>query len=603
MGYFKITISSFLFLFSLLLATGQDTLKLDSLGKKLQDSALKVDSIYMNPKFLPYWFSYTLQWTPHHRTNYYGSVYQLLSLPERIKETSLSYFSLLNEFSAYTWSKNSDSLIYAIRTLSCKGPFSVASYAQGTKREQHFDFLFHFPWGKQVNILLNYNLLGSPGSYKNQKIALSNFFANVEASSKNNKVHLKVLFSHQYYRFQENGGITSTSKFLDTTLYDRALTPVQLSKAEQHFRKTTFSFNPRVRLISNRTFELHIFPLILEYEKKSRVYMDAYPTSGYYPFIYLDSSHTYDSISLIQTSLKNNLVIRMRSLILNAGFDHSWEYARSMFSIDSSSSLAHLIWNYRSSLLDWKGETKKGMAGSAKNLFYFQHIFSIHFSQKNTIFLIQSFVKNSPSLLYKHYRGNHIQYNENLPSYFYLIHELGYASPWFSISGYYVELNHFPLWGYTHFISIEKAKSMGVKSTLDFERPHWGQTLRIDFQHSYSPWIHLPDISIIGESYYRNKFFHKKLRVDVGLRYFYYSSYKADAYYPPLAIFYPQWDVKTDGFIYPTFFVRVQIKRAILFVETYNFTAGLLPVDYWEIPGYPLPDRGIRWGVSWMFLN
>jgi hypothetical protein len=158
MGYFKITISSFLFLFSLLLATGQDTLKLDSLGKKLQDSALKVDSIYMNPKFLPYWFSYTLQWTPHHRTNYYGSVYQLLSLPERIKETSLSYFSLLNEFAAYTWSKNSDSLIYAIRTLSCKGPFSVASYAQGTKREQHFDFLFHFPWGKQVNILLNYKL-------------------------------------------------------------------------------------------------------------------------------------------------------------------------------------------------------------------------------------------------------------------------------------------------------------------------------------------------------------------------------------------------------------------------------------------------------------
>ena len=81
------------------------------------------------------------------------------------------------------------------------------------------------------------------------------------------------------------------------------------------------------------------------------------------------------------------------------------------------------------------------------------------------------------------------------------------------------------------------------------------------------------------------------------------GSFYADAYNPALQVFFMQRNIKTGGFVYPTAFVRAQIKRAIVFAELMNFTAGLTKVNYWQIPGYPLLDRSFRFGVTWTFLN
>jgi len=41
----------------------------------------------------------------------------------------------------------------------------------------------------------------------------------------------------------------------------------------------------------------------------------------------------------------------------------------------------------------------------------------------------------------------------------------------------------------------------------------------------------------------------------------------------------------------------------VVFAELANLTAGLIKVNYWQIPGYPLSDRAFRFGVTWSFLN
>ena len=116
-------------------------------------------------------------------------------------------------------------------------------------------------------------------------------------------------------------------------------------------------------------------------------------------------------------------------------------------------------------------------------------------------------------------------------------------------------------------------------------------------------YINLPPWFAKAEASANFNVFKRALTLETGLDAWINSSYYADAYNPNLQLYYSQRNIKTGGFIYPNFFVRAQIKRAIIFVELINFTAGLVKVNYWQTPGFPLHDRSFKFGISWCFFN
>jgi len=81
------------------------------------------------------------------------------------------------------------------------------------------------------------------------------------------------------------------------------------------------------------------------------------------------------------------------------------------------------------------------------------------------------------------------------------------------------------------------------------------------------------------------------------------TAYYADAYMPATAVFYMQNDKKIEEQLYIDVFVNFKIKRARMFLKYSHVNAGLLGYNYYSIPGYPMHDRIMQFGISWMFYD
>lgn len=599
MGSFKYLIFSFLFLIFTSIHAQEETI-IDSTTRK---NEINPDSFVIRTQEIHQWLN---QWvdtglTLYHRTGFAGSVYQLQYLPDKIKEMPSTFNSLFQTFSHYSIQ---DTTLSFLPPAGWQ-PYSVASYTQGAKREQQFSFWMYFPWGKQMKVLLNYHLIGSAGAYKNQKTSLANFFSKINFSSKNNRFQSLWLIQDNYFRFQENGGIKYVDDFIDTSLYDRALCPVQLIKSSRHQRRTYFLWDNSFLFFQKSSWTLRFSPALLEFEKKYSRYRDEFPGSGYYPQILLDSSVTLDSISITTYRLSSRIKLDIKNFNLVLSARQEWNEFSSMFSLDTVSTRMDLHWKWlsRNKKWGWTGKAHKGVAGADRKEFNFQHMLSSSLLHYGQLFFSQEMHYYHPPFLYEHFKGNHLQYHFILPEVFILLHQIGFRSRPVTVEFYFADVIDLPIYYQENFFNSGYHRWRGINLLFQVDYRNFFTRARLILQQPVLSWFHLPTMGLYGENFYRTWFFKRKLLTEFGLKYFYSTSFLADAYHPYLGVFYPQWDLKTGGFWYPSFFIRAQVKRAIIFAELYNFTAGMLPVRYWQVPGYPLPDRGVRWGISWMFLN
>lgn len=83
----------------------------------------------------------------------------------------------------------------------------------------------------------------------------------------------------------------------------------------------------------------------------------------------------------------------------------------------------------------------------------------------------------------------------------------------------------------------------------------------------------------------------------------YNSAFYGDAYMPALRSYYLQRQTETGDYPYMDAFVNVRVKRARMYLIAKHVNSGLMGYNYIQVPGYPMPDRGIHFGVSWQFYD
>ncbi|MCX7697192.1 MAG: putative porin [Bacteroidales bacterium] len=598
MELFKLVWRNLLLSYTLILLSQEKTDSTFFSSHEKKDDGLFIQTYYIK-HWLNQWLDTNLEF--YHRIGPAESMYQYLYFADVVERMPKKFDSFLQNFEHFVCLDTSFSFLFKPK----HEPYSITSYSQGSKREQQFSFWFYFPWGKQVDVLLNYHLVGSAGWYKNQKISLSNFFSKINFHSKNYRFRTLFLLQDNYFRFQENGGIKYAEDFLDTSIYDRALCQILLSKASRHVRFTRFSWNSSYAIIQKPFLEIRLFPLNIELEKKYNRFKDEFPGSGYYQNIYLDSSITLDSLHVLTYRVATALNGKLKNIFFQLSMWQEWNRFSSMFNFDTMSTMSYFKWNWtsRNEKLLWVGKTSKGIVGANRSLLEIQHRLMIKVLSSGKLYLTQEIYSFHPSLLYERYRGNHLQYDHSLSDVVVLLHRVGLKSKFMTLEVYGADVRNMPVFYQNMFTSLGQIGVGGVSCYFNANFKNFFILNRMILQRSTSELLSLPLFGIRGEIFYRTWFFQRKLLGEVGMKYFYNSSYFADAYYPYLGIFYPQQDIQTDGFWYPTFFIRSQIKRAVFFVEIYNFAAGLFPVRYWQVPAYPLPDRGVRWGISWIFFN
>ena len=124
------------------------------------------------------------------------------------------------------------------------------------------------------------------------------------------------------------------------------------------------------------------------------------------------------------------------------------------------------------------------------------------------------------------------------------------------------------------------------------------------FQYGFkSNALHLPLIADNFLLYAEFNIFKKALRTQIGFDLFYNTSYYADAYMPVTRTCYLQNDVKIGNYLYGDVFLSLLIKRARIFLKYQHVNSGLMGYKYYSVPHYPMQDRALKFGVSWMFYN
>jgi len=97
--------------------------------------------------------------------------------------------------------------------------------------------------------------------------------------------------------------------------------------------------------------------------------------------------------------------------------------------------------------------------------------------------------------------------------------------------------------------------------------------------------------------------FNRALISQAGVSCFYNTRWKGDAWMANTRTFYLQDKVYTGGYLYTDVFLNLKIKRARLFLKYQHLNSGWNDYSYFMVPHYPQPDRGLRFGVSWMFYD
>lgn len=131
---------------------------------------------------------------------------------------------------------------------------------------------------------------------------------------------------------------------------------------------------------------------------------------------------------------------------------------------------------------------------------------------------------------------------------------------------------------------------------------HWGFNNRFAFQ-SVSGDYHLPQYTLNGGLYYEAHYFKHNLLARLGVDYYWYSEYFADAYNPYLKQFVWQNTTKIGNYPYFDVYLSGTIQTVNFYLKFEHVNQGISGNRYYSTPFYPNNPRFFRLGINWRLFN
>jgi outer membrane cobalamin receptor len=108
-----------------------------------------------------------------------------------------------------------------------------------------------------------------------------------------------------------------------------------------------------------------------------------------------------------------------------------------------------------------------------------------------------------------------------------------------------------------------------------------------------------PDLMMSGELSYRNQFFNNALDAKIGVRSRFMNAQNGMTFNPQLVLYREDDDTTVGSWMRLDLFAVLKIGDAYITLSYEN----LLNASYFITPVYPMPDRTLRFGVNWAFLD
>ncbi len=512
-----------------------------------------------------------------------------------------------------------------LKYYTTRSPYTDLLYVMGSKKEQVFNGVFAYNIKPNWNVSAYFNRIRAEGFYLRQNTNQSYIALSSNFKSLNNRYAL--LFSGMYNdaKNAENGGIKYDTAFEEGGLIDKKILEINLKQAKRRvvnrsvFLKQYLNLGKHINDTSSQIIPAWQFALASGYEDNDWRYTDANPVSGFYSFIYLDSTGTNDKLA--NSKLENTISFSRTDNTKHRGFI-DW--------IGFSLSATHQLLTVKQNSLD--STFANLIAGAKLYNTYNTNGFAFEISGKYVlngfnsgdytgmlalqkkinknfkIYLSGGAENRTPDFIYSFYSSNNFYWKNNFKKTTQQYAEFGLISEKHRLQ----VLTNYSIYGNIPYFDKYALASqfngdISVFTTRlkkNFKVYNWH--LDNDVVYNYIPdsaVIRLPQFVLNHSLYYESNAFKNAMRLQIGFALFYTTAYYANAYMPATAQFYVQDNKKYGNYPFLDFFINMKIKMVNAFIKVEHFNSGLMGNTYMQTPFYPTNDRAFKIGVSWKFFD
>ena len=525
-----------------------------------------------------------------------------------------------------------------IRYYHVHSPFTELGYVMGSAQEQKFHLGHYQNINPSLNIGLGFDKLVSEGLYNRQGTNYSKFQSSAWYSSSEHRYKFFINFSYQRAKVEENGGLKDDDLFDQDNLFSKNAALVELNAAQNRWTRREFHITQTMDIGPKTTWEKNdsvslelVIPKLrlghsFTMQNHDYVFDDKAPNSLYYPSIFYNAVHTLDSIKHIRYKNKvfvqilgskgyqGDTLIRGKGFLeLNLGVDIHEIFQEPTEPVKVDTSLESMYAGFRwMNKLPWGTRFLYGASGKYYLDGYRKEDYLaegyLAYSVRGVRFIYSRTESlQAPSWISQRFESNHYKLDQQLKDekvrHFEFKLEADSINLGLTVSFYTVE-------NYIYWDTISMPVQSGVTleaTVLKFNKAFRWRNLHL---HNTLGWqqvsgkvVRLPEFMGQHSLFYQNKIFKGALGFALGLDLYYLTDYRADAYMPVTGQFHLQEEGKVKGTAVVDAFLNVQIKRARMFLKSEYLNQGLWEKGYYAALAYPMPDRAIRFGVSWMFYD
>jgi hypothetical protein len=496
-------------------------------------------------------------------------------------------------------------------------PVLDAQYIIGDQLEQNLALYHNQAISQNANYAVSFLKRTHDGYLLNQATN-SNFFQSLyHYNSVTGKYSLLIGLKHHRIYNQQNGGLTNDSSFFDTdnNFSNRKLLNVNMNHAYSNdklwkaYVKQEFKLNSTHDSILNITKSKKIV-YNLNYTRKYRNYFDSLAADN---FLYNHFDSIVSNDSLIKDNISNSVYFEKvevsdsmsKKLILGLNSDF----------ISHKNRTIDTLFNNQSLFFQYKKHTLKNAFSFSSNYFF------MGYRKNNYDMSLQWNQEVSPNL----FLNCDLSYNNFRPVYecqnFQSNHQIWTKSyNNIAVQSAEASLKHKKLSYHFNYTSISQpiyfnsfsnpvqynGNAQVIQSTLRHRLLKKNIRLLTEVIYQYqggAQIFQLPDL--IGQLKLNYLLNIKKanLKIDFGINGKYFSSFDLMDYSPSTNQFFLSNNANQPQYFILDFSAKSQIKNVTVYAMYTHLNAGLLGYNYFAASHYPIPERYLKFGLKWLFLN
>jgi len=531
-------------------------------------------------------------------------------------------------------------------------PFSEIVFTYGgdrTDAEQTFSVRHSQNVNQYLNFGLDLDIIYSLGQYAYQSSDDRSF--TLHSSYLGEKYRMFAAWSMNSFSGLENGGLSDETQLGSVDTRDLPTYLGGLSNAQSVFKYKdlllvqSYSVGGAARKVSDstetkkRSSVKGTFSHILSWENGKKFYSDDYPDNEFYDTAYItmpqNNVSTFDS--LYSRILRNTLRFDFSS-----GEDKKFQLDIGVGILNELNVFSQIRPTHDtitfSDTLNWK-ESSNAVIGSLSNRIglgfswnasgklYFTGIKAGDMILKGNINTVigkgkwaseiygrGAFINQGPAFWQNSWGGNHMEWNNDFDKELRVNVGGGYRIPGINLD---LSMDYSLITNYIYFnneaLPAQADASISVLSLranklFKFWKFRFNNMFLLQ-QTSHADIISLPFAAAKSSLYFDHVFYFKstdgRLGFQLGAEGIYNTAYMADNYYPATGFYYNQNITETGNYPYLNAFINIKLKRTRFFVAFEHANYGLKGMGnaYHHVPGYKMPVRTFRYGISWTFYD